>query len=102
MDIFKAYDTESITVADSAIGFSADTFAPAGKTDKPDRVVFQVETAQIRFTIDGVTTPTASVGLIGNVGDLITLTGEPDAKAFRAIRTGGTSAVIQPVYSVNL
>lgn len=98
MDTFNAYDTESITVAGTAVGFTLATLDPDGP-EKPDIVKFQVETAQIRFTVDG-TTPTSSIGLIGDVGDLVTITGVSDAKGFLAIRTGGTSATIQPVYSV--
>ena len=96
MSILKAYAQESLTVANAVKIFTLATM-DGSESQKPDQVKFQVETAQIRFTLDG-TDPTTAIGLIGNVGDLITITGVPDAKNFKAIRTGGTSAVIQPIY----
>lgn len=90
----RAYGKETLTVAGTAIGFTAATLADTGGTgDKSDKIIFQVETAQIRYWMDG-STPTASVGLIGNIGDEITLTGKDVIEKFRAIRTGSTSAVL--------
>ena len=92
----SAYAQESITVADTAIGF---TVATVLSTDPatPEQAVFVIETAQIRYRLDGGD-PTTSVGLLGNVGDVVTVTGSHDVKNFRAIRTGATSATIQPHY----
>ena len=92
----KAYDTESITVSNTAIGFTAGTISP-GDGAIPVKAVFTVETAQIRFTVDG-TTPTASIGLLVQIGDIITINGQSDINAFRAIRVTSTDATIQPVY----
>ena len=92
----KAYDTESITVSNTAIGFTSATISPERKT-KPIKAVFVVETAQIRFTVDG-TAPTTTVGFLAEIGDIVTINGEHDIKKFRAIRTGSTDATIQPIY----
>ena len=91
-----AYGTESITVSNTAIGFTAATRNPP-TGNKPNKAVFTVETAQIRFTVDG-TTPTSSVGFLGYIGDVVSINGEHDIKAFRAIRVSGTDATIQPIY----
>lgn len=52
-----------------------------------------VETAQIRFTVDG-TAPTTSVGRLANPGDTIRLATN-DFTLFKAIRTGAVSATVQ-------
>jgi hypothetical protein len=95
--IFRAYAQESLTIANAVKIFTLATMEGA-QDERPDRVQFQVEDAQIRFTLDG-SDPTTTTGLIADVGDLVTIEGITDAKNFKAIRTGSTSAVIQPVYS---
>ena len=95
-----AYNYESITVADTAIGFT-DSAINRGDGIRPYRAVFVVETAQLRFRVDG-TAPTSSEGTLAEVGDIVTITGEHDVEAFKAIRTTGTSAVIKPHYFNNL
>jgi len=94
--VFRGYAHESITVTDTAIGFTAATMKPPSG-ERPDKVVFVVETAQIRYTLDG-TAPTSALGLLGEIGDIVIIEGEANANAFQAIRTGATSAVIQPHY----
>ncbi|MCK5601078.1 chitobiase/beta-hexosaminidase C-terminal domain-containing protein [Candidatus Pacearchaeota archaeon] len=91
-----AYNSESITVSSTAIGFT-DSAINNGTGNKPLEAVFVVEDAQIRFTTDG-STPTASVGLLAEVGDVVKIEGETDVEAFKAIRTGDTDATIQPHY----
>ena len=54
------------------------------------KVVITVETAPIRFLVDG-NTPTASNGHLVEPGDAIVLEGE-DISKFQHIRTTGTSA----------
>lgn len=92
----NSYTQESITVANTAIGFTAATIN-RGDGNTPARAVFVVETAQIRFRVDGGD-PTTTVGLLLDIGDEVTITGEHDIEKFKAIRTGGTSGVIQPHY----
>lgn len=56
-----------------------------------------IETADIRFTCDG-TPPTASTGHLVGVNDIVRLESNEDIAAFRAIRTGSVSAVINATY----
>jgi hypothetical protein len=58
----------------------------------------RLETAQIRFTLDG-TAPTTSVGRIMEVNEVVVLESQEEADAFLAIRTGGTSGVLDVEYS---
>lgn len=58
---------------------------------------FYCETAQIRFTCDGVTAPTTTVGRILNPGDTLRLA-ITDFSKFKAIRTGATSGTLQGDY----
>ena len=96
----RSYAHEAITVADTAIGFTAAKLKDTKVLDKGvSRVVCTVETAQIRFTVDG-TTPTSSVGHIANVGDVIEVDGV-DAPKFLAIRSGGSSGAIMATYEID-
>lgn len=83
---------ESITVAGTAVGLTDATFGNA------NRAFLTVETAPIRFTIDG-TTPTSTVGHLANPGDVIELEGQDELVQFLAIRVGA-SATLKATYSV--
>lgn len=89
-----ANEFEQITV-DNTVGGKALTSAKYGTCKKAN---ISVETAPIRFTIDG-TAPTTSVGHLLDVGDLLELDSNEDIAAFKAIRTTGTSATISCTYS---
>jgi len=84
---------ESITFADSSVGFTATTIRPAGDVDMTV-CRGKLETAQIRIRYDG-TAPSSTVGMLIDVGDILTIRGLPALSAFRGIRTGGTSGVVQ-------
>lgn len=56
-----------------------------------------VETAPIRFTVDG-TPPTATLGHLVSPNDVVRLESNEDIVAFRAIRQGATSGVINCSY----
>lgn len=90
----KASGYEAVTVDDTAGGVAL-TSAEYGTCLL---AYISVETAPIRFTIDG-TAPTTSVGHLVTPGNDIVLTSNEDIAAFRAIRTGAVSAVIQCTYS---
>ena len=89
------YTYETVTVADTAIGFTAATLASSRPITGRDckKVLVTVETAQIRFRVDGGT-PTSAVGHILDVGDVAEIDGS-DASKFLAIRTGSTSGAIK-------
>jgi len=85
------FDYESITVADSAIGLTAAKYLDA------EHAEITLETAQIRFRLDG-TDPTSSEGHLVEVGDVITLNSAAQIAGFKAIRTGSTSGVLKVTY----
>lgn len=53
-----------------------------------------LETAQIRWTVDG-TAPTTTVGHLLEPGDSLVVQGYAALRAFKAIRTGGTSGTLK-------
>lgn len=83
---------ETITVANTAIGFTAATIDPPGYTQmKTCRG--RLETAEIRFRTDGVA-PTSSVGTPLEPLEILTLPTHEDMQNLLMIRTGSTSGVI--------
>ncbi len=91
MSKFSAF--ESLTVAGTSVGLTSATFA------NRNRALLTVETAQLRFRFDGAATaPTASVGHILEVGDILELDAEWQLDNIRFIRTGGTSATVRCAY----
>ena len=87
-----AIQYESITVANTAIGLT-------GPLDWTKTEAYcTLETAQVRFRIDGVTAPTSSEGHILNIGEQLTIRSAEAVKNFRAIRTGATSGVLKCSY----
>lgn len=89
-----AYDYESVTVAATAIGFTASKIASG--SNSADAVKVTVETAQIRYRYDG-TNPTAAEGHPAEPGDAFWVCGTA-VSAFKAIRTGGTSGVLKATF----
>jgi hypothetical protein len=57
-----------------------------------------LETAQIRFTTDGSTAPTITVGAPMEVGQVWAFESFDELKKFRAIQTGGNSGSIKVLY----
>ena len=88
------YDFETITVEDTPIGLTA---AILNASPKPKKVFITVETAQIRYRMDG-TDPEAAVGHIANPMDSIILEGYSQINNFMAIRKETTSGKIQATY----
>lgn len=82
---------ETVTVAGSAVGLSAATITVNGK--QVQSCTGRLETAQIRMGYVDVLTPTASVGTLVEVGDLVTITGYDNIKRWRAIRTGSSGTI---------
>jgi hypothetical protein len=98
---FTAYAHEKITVPDSIKSLTSANLEPttvAGRELGKVRFTFiTVEDQPMRYTFDGTTVST-SVGHLVDDGDTITLAGLQSAKLFRAIRTGGSSAVLRVTY----
>lgn len=59
----------------------------------------RLETAQIRFTVDGSTAPTTAIGRLLEVGEVLILESIEEMEAFAAIRTGAVSGVLDVEYS---
>lgn len=78
---------QQITVADTAIGISASTLSGMAQCS------LRLEQAQIRWRHDG-TVPTTSIGTLLEIGDVLSFADVRDAAAWRGIRTGGTSGII--------
>lgn len=93
------YLNETITVADSAIGFTAASLAQARTKYGVEvkRIVCSLADATIRIWENG--TPTSSVGHLIDVGDVFAIDGK-DVYSFRAIRTGATSGKLSCAYEV--
>lgn len=89
---------ESITVTGSAVGFTAANLK--SDTSKVWKVFLTLETAEIRFRLDG-TAPTSAEGHIMSSGDTLELTDPDGISNFKAIKTGGTSGVLKVTYEYN-
>lgn len=87
----EAYEQVTIDATVGGIDLTAATYGTARYAE------IDVEVASIRFTVDG-TPPTATLGHLVNPNDIIRLTSNEDIAAFRAIRTGSISAVINASY----
>ena len=88
---------ETLTVDSTAggVGFTAATYAPSGGVPtRAKRAFVTAETAQSRYTYDG-TAPTTTLGHLLEAGQSLTVEGYDNIAAFRAIRTGDTSASYQ-------
>lgn len=101
----QAFATERITVSNTAVGLTVDTYNNAGAAvDVRRRATgarVSIETAAIRFTEEGSTpviTGGSEVGALGNVNDVIYLDGYGAIAGFKAIRNTGTDGMIQVVY----
>jgi hypothetical protein len=94
----QAYQTvgyEQVTVANATVGLTATKYSALSPLA---RAVCRLETAEIRYTVDGQTVPTTTVGTLLEISDVLTITGQLDLEKFRAIRTGGTSGVLNVSY----
>ncbi len=89
---------EQITVAGTALGFTAGTITPTTGNPPMTYASCRVRTAEISIRLDGGT-PTSSVGQLMEVGDLLTLTSRELLLNFKAIRTGSTSGQLDCWYS---
>ena len=84
---------EQLAIEGTAKSLTAAEYGNAQKAS------ISVETADIRYRLDG-TVPTATVGKLAENGDEIILESAEDIKNFKAIRTGSVSAVLNIDYSV--
>ena len=87
---------EQITVAAASIALTGTKITPTG-LPMATYASCRLETAQIRWTIDG-TVPTTTVGTPLEPGDILELTGHDLLAQFRSIRTTATSGTLNCVY----
>lgn len=80
--------TTDVSAATSIAGLAPGGAIPTGC----DFVYVQCESQNCRWTDDGVTTPTASVGMILAVGDVIIVT-KPNFTKFRIIQAAASAKV---------
>jgi hypothetical protein len=83
---------ESVTIAASSTGLTAATYGRARSA------LCRLETAEIRYTLDGSTAPTALVGIPLEPFEWIILENANQIRNFRGYRTGGTSGVLKCFY----
>lgn len=91
---------EQITVAATAIGFTAAKINTGAGHPQATRAYCRLETAEIRFRTDGGT-PTTTVGTLLEPGDTLEVNDAIQLPQFLAIRTGGTSGSLSCTYSSN-
>jgi hypothetical protein len=83
---------EAVTVAGTSIALTSATYGRARSA------LCRLETAPIRYTIDGATTPTSSVGIVLYPLEWIILESANDIRNFRGIRTTDTSGSLKCFY----
>jgi len=83
---------ESITVAATAIGTTPATVGLATWG------ICRCETAELRYTMDGATTPTSLIGVVLEPLEWVVLNNRDQLRNFRAIRTTGTSGYLKCHY----
>ena len=91
-------DYESITVANTSTAFTANKVKTNAVPTEYARVAFcRLETAQIRYWLDGID-PTSSEGILLQVGETLIIHGYTNIDRFRAVRTGSASGVLRVHY----
>lgn len=78
---------EALTVSSTSLGFTSATYGAA------DYAHIYVDTADIRFRLDGGTASTSN-GIPSGVHDEIILENAAEIAGFRAIRDGGTDSTL--------
>jgi hypothetical protein len=83
---------EAVEIAGSSTALTAATYGRARSA------LCRLETAPIRYTINGSTTPTSSVGIIVYPLEWVILESANDIRNFRGIRTTDTSGSLKCFY----
>lgn len=90
---YLGFQQLTVDSTSGGVGFTSSTINAGGAHPAATQAQCRLETAEIRYTING-TTVTTAVGTLLEVGDVLVLTGNDVLNNFRAIRTGGTSGVL--------
>jgi hypothetical protein len=95
-DSLTPYAFEQITVSTTAIGFTQATVFPSG--DEPGiMAVLTVETADVRYRVDGLD-PTAAVGDRVSASGTLTVCGVPSLRKLKFIREDAADATLSVTY----
>lgn len=97
----RVYKNQLEPLASSRQALTIDNTAGGLSLTVPSAAVcaaLRLETAQIRFTLDGTTPDTSTAGTLLEVGEMLALESRAELSAFKAIRTGSTSGVLQVEY----
>jgi len=92
----EPYDFETITVSSSAKTLTASKLSPSGEPP-PAAALLSLETAAIRYRLDGVA-PTSSVGHLLASGDVLLLESITALRGLRAIADTETEGVLSVTY----
>lgn len=90
---------ENLTVSNTAIPLTAGIYSKNDGLECCNKATLLVEDAGIRYRVDGGN-PSATLGLLANNGDVISLIGRTEIKLFRAIRATSTDAKLTCDYGV--
>ena len=91
-------DFETITVSTAAVGFTSSKIVNTTTGLSASYAFFTLETADIRYRVDGVD-PTAAIGhAAAATGSGFFVCGAQAVKAFRAIRSGGADSTMRVTY----
>lgn len=102
---FLAYSYENLTVDSTSggVAFTTTKVNPSGVAYNAQSITFTIAcdgggtSCPIRMTLDG-TAPTTSVGMRADYGSSVTIYSHSNILAFRAIREGSTSAILNTTY----
>lgn len=87
-----SYEAKTVDNTSGGVSLTAATYGRARSA------LCRLETAPIRYTTDGTTAPTTSVGIIVNPMEWIILGTPGEIKNFKGIRTGDTSGSLKCFY----
>jgi hypothetical protein len=89
----QAYESKTVDATAGGVSLTSGTYSTRRYA------LITVETAPVRFTVDGTAPVAATTGHLVNPGDIIKLDSNEDITAFRAIRETSTSGVLKVTYS---
>jgi len=98
-----AFASETLTVSTTAVVLTAATYRTYDSTNQIRRWAAQatitIEDAAIRVTFYGTTPVDATdIGHVFSAGTVLTLESQTQIERFKAVRNGGTNAVINVTY----
>lgn len=97
----NVYDSEQVTVSTTPIGGTAakinNTADTLNSGTKATAALVQAVTNGFYYTLDG-STPSGSNGGVVAAGEILALAGYSKVNKFRAIRSGGSDAVVNIQY----